>query len=156
MLYRLYSEVDFPALYAIEEVCFAPPLRFGRGMMRRLIGCPNSATWIAERDGAMAGFGIVEWDTEAGETVAYLETIEVLPELRGMGVGYELLRRLDKSACEAGAVAIGLHVDAENTVAIGLYEAHGFALKGRQEDYYGSGRAALIYSKRLGARAAGL
>ena len=151
MLYRLYKPEDFAALYAIEEVCFQPSHRFSRGYMRQLIRQPDAATWIAEQDGRMCGFGLIEWMLEAGNMVAYVQTLEVVPEVRGQGVGGELLRRMENSACVAGAASIWLHVDAENALAIRVYERHGYQLSGREEDYYGRGRAALIYARPLSA-----
>ena len=151
MQYRLYKPEDFAALYAIEEICFQPPHRFSRGYMRQLIRQREAATWIAEDDGRMAGFGIVEWSEETVGTVAYVQTLEVLPDVRGSGVGGELLRRLEGSAREAGAVTIRLHVDAENAAAIRVYERGGYRFGGREEHYYGRGRAGLVYGKVLGA-----
>jgi ribosomal protein S18 acetylase RimI-like enzyme len=153
MNYRLYQPADFPTLYAIEEVCFQPPLRFGRGYMRRLVSSEDAATWIAEEDGRMAGFAIVEWSGEAGAIAAYIQTIEVAPERRGRGVGGELMRRMEQSAQAAGARVIWLHVDAENAGAIRLYEAHGYRREGREANYYPRGRAALIYVKERGTDA---
>lgn len=149
MLYRPYTPSDFAALYAIEEACFQPPLRFDRAYMRQLVGAVNSATWIAEEDGRMAGFAIVEWDTTALGVLAYIQTIEVAPEHRGRGAGGELLRRVEASALTAGAHAIWLHVDAENAAAIQLYESHGYKREGREENYYPRRRPALIYVKSL-------
>ena len=60
MDYRLYVPEDFVSLYSIEEVCFQPPHRFSRAYMRQLIRQPNAATWIAEEDGRIHGFGLVE------------------------------------------------------------------------------------------------
>jgi ribosomal protein S18 acetylase RimI-like enzyme len=151
--YRLYIPGDFPALYAIEEVCFQPPYRFGRRYMRQLVESADGATWIAEEDGRLAGFAIVEWTRQPGGTVAYIQTIEVAPERRGRGVGGQLLRRMEDSAREAGAQAIWLHVDAENAGAIRLYRTHGYLCEGREEHYYARGRAALIYAKPLGVLA---
>ena len=149
MHYRLYEPQDFDALYAIEEVCFQPPLRFNRGYMRQLIRQPDAATWIAEDGGRMSGFGVVEWARETAEVVAYIETLEVLPEGRGKGVGGELLRRMEGSAWVAGASVCWLHVDRENAGAIRVYERFGYQPIGKEEDYYGRGRAALIYEKPL-------
>ncbi len=80
--YRLYQSDDFMQLYAIEEVCFQPPFRFGRRYMRSLVDSPNSITWIAEDEGAMAGFAIVDWGHTNSEVAAYIQTIEVLPIAR--------------------------------------------------------------------------
>jgi ribosomal protein S18 acetylase RimI-like enzyme len=149
--YRLYVPEDFWPLYSIEEVCFQPPHRFSRSYMRQLIRQPNAATWIAEQDGRICGFGLVEWAREAGEMAAYIQTLEVLPEVRGQGVGGELLRRMESSARVAAACAIWLHVDAENAAAIRVYERSGYRVSGREENYYGRGRAGLIYAKPLRA-----
>jgi ribosomal protein S18 acetylase RimI-like enzyme len=132
MLYRLYTPDDFDPLYAIEEVCFQPPFRFGRRYMRKLIDSPSAAQ-------------------EVGGINAYIPTIEVVPEWRGRGVGGELLRRVEDSARGALAQWIWLHVDAENAAAIRLYEANGYRNEGREEDFYSLGRAGLIYGKPLEA-----
>ena len=147
VLFRLYQSGDFDSLYAIEEICFQPPLRFPRRYMRELVASPDAATWIAEADGRMAGFAIVEWSRAEGETQAYIQTLEVDPEQRRKGLGAELLRRLETSARAAGAALIWLHVDAQNSSAIQLYEAHGYEHQGREENYYAGKRDALIYVK---------
>jgi [ribosomal protein S18]-alanine N-acetyltransferase len=147
--YRLYEPGDFAQLYAIEETCFEPPLRFPRAYMRRLVNSPRTATWIAEGEDKLAGFAIVEWLQETAGQIAYIETIEVAAGFRKQGVGRELLRLVEQSSREAGAKAIWLHVDEENAPAIRLYEAHEYEPKGRVEGYYAGQRAALIYSKLL-------
>jgi ribosomal protein S18 acetylase RimI-like enzyme len=151
--YRLYAPTDFPALYAVEELCFEPAFRFSRTYMRQLIENPNSATWVAE-DGPepkfeLIGFSIVEWPAGQSESIAYIQTLEVLPAFRGRGIGAELLARAEESARAAGALSIELHVDMENAAAIRLYESHGYTRQGREEHYYARHRAALIYAKSL-------
>ncbi|KAA6456235.1 GNAT family N-acetyltransferase [Acidobacteria bacterium AB60] len=147
--YRLYQDGDFPRIYAIENVCFNPPLRFGRQMMRELIAGGNSATWIAEQENAVLGFAIVEWGDDGDGLTAYIPTLEVLPGERRRGIGAELLSRLEASAAQAGAGLIWLHVDAKNEAAIRLYRAAGYEQKGRHEHYYARYRAAEIYAKAL-------
>jgi ribosomal-protein-alanine N-acetyltransferase len=168
VIYRLYIPADFDKLYALEEVCFEPPSRFSRRYMRLLVQRSHAATWIAEEVGQLAGFAIVEWTEESSgvpgdgslslgynsDTTAYIQTVEVSPEVRGRGVGRELLSRIEGAARFAGARLIGLHVDEGNAAAIRLYEAQGYRCEGREEDYYPLGRAALIYLKRLDAEAA--
>ena len=149
VLYRPYMPADFAALYAIEEVCFRRPQRFSRRLMRRLLANTDSAAWIAEQDGAMAGFALVEWERAEGFVAAYLETIELLPEFRGQHAGAELLRCCVRSARLAGAALLWLHVEASNAAALKLYERFGFAQIDREENYYGRGRPALILSLRL-------
>jgi ribosomal-protein-alanine N-acetyltransferase len=145
--YRPFKPDDFPALYAVEELCFAPPFRFGRSYMRQLIESPDSATWIVEEDAELIGFSIAEWPAGQRESVAYIQTLEVHPAFRGRGIGAELLVRAEESARAAGAHIIALHVDIENAAAIRLYESRGYARQGREEHYYARHRAAFVYTK---------
>ena len=151
MHYRLYRPEDFAALYAIEESCFQPPLRFHRTYMRQLVQSAHAATWIAEEDGSMAGFAIVEWSRAHDVIEAYIQTIEVASEQRRRGIGGELLRRAEDSARAAGARLIALHVHEANASALRLYEAHGYRPAGREEHYYARGQAALAAVKPLDA-----
>ena len=147
--YHLFERGDFDELYAIEEVCFAPPQRFTRRYMRDLIGSSDSATWIAEKRGRIVGFAILEWAQQAAGVFAYIATLEVLPAWRGRGIGAELLRRLEGSANAERAVAVWLHVDLENAEAIRLYERLGYQSTARADHYYARNRPAAIYSKSL-------
>lgn len=149
MQYRLYSPEDFEDLYAVEQVCFQPPFRFGRGYMHRLVRRTATATWLAEEGGRMAGFAIVEMAKSAGEMAGYIVTLEVLPEFRRRGAGRELLRLVEQSARDAHVRTLWLHVDVTNSGAIRLYEAHGFHGEGRVENFYAARRAALVYKKKL-------
>lgn len=153
MNYRLYHPDDFPQLYAIEEICFQPPIRFPRRYMRRLVDSPDAFTWIAEEDGRIAGFSIADMGWDPAGPFAYIQTIEVLPDNRGGGVGNELLRRIEGSARSKNAVAIWLHVESVNHGAIRLYESHGYKCMGREENFYARGRAGFIYCKALEQKA---
>ena len=152
MIYRPYKTADFDELYAIEEICFQPPLRFPRRYVRRLVESADTVTWIAEENGKMAGFSITDFGSDLHGRFAYIQTIEVLPAMRGRGIGNELLSRIENSARERDAHAIGLHVESQNAAAIRLYELHGYKCEGRQDDYYAHGRAGLVYRKLLESR----
>jgi ribosomal-protein-alanine N-acetyltransferase len=149
MLYRSYQPGDFAQLYAVEKLCFDPPFRFDRALMRKLIANSNSTTWIAEENSELAGFAIVDWATVPKGTVAYIQTIEVHPRSRRRGIAAELLKHTENSACAAGASAIWLHVDVENFAAIRLYETRGYARKRREEHFYARHRPAFVYAKPL-------
>lgn len=149
MDYRLYQPADFAQLYAVEELCFEPPFRFSRALMRKLVANPNSATWVAVENEKLAGFAIVDWATVPKGTVAYIQTIEVHPASRRRGIAHELMRLLEDSARATGATAIWLHVDVENAAAIRLYENRGYARKGREEHFYARQRPAFVYARSI-------
>ena len=149
IVYRQAGIDDFERLYAVEAACFERPLRFTRSYLRRLIAKKSAAAWMAELDGAVVAFAVVEWGRRRGETMAYIPTIEVLAEHRRGGLGRELLQKLEASALAAGAGSIWLHVADRNEGAIRLYEAMGYLWQGRQENYYPDGGAALLFGKRF-------
>ena len=150
MHYRLYRNDDFNALYDIEIACFEPPFRFSRAMMRKLIADPASATWIAEEDDCMAGFGIVYWSHPPEQPLAYIQTLEVAPTHRNRGAARKLLARMENSAAAAGAHVLWLHVAESNVAAIRLYETHGFSQQGREPNFYAKGIPALLFAKPIG------
>jgi [ribosomal protein S18]-alanine N-acetyltransferase len=153
MHYRRYKPNDFEALYAIEELCFSPPLRFGRRYMQRLVNAIHATTWIAEDFEKMAGFAIAEWKPSLETISGYIQTIEVAPAFRGQGIGRALLERIEDSAREANAPMLWLHVDKTNDAAIGLYSRQGFLPVGEEANYYAPGRGALLYRKALNGSA---
>lgn len=63
-------------------------------------------------------------ETEAGEY--YLDSVGVLPEHRGMGVGRALVEAFCKRAFASGHRRVGLIVDMENPMAESLYTSLGF------------------------------
>jgi [ribosomal protein S18]-alanine N-acetyltransferase len=149
MRVRTYNPDDFAALYEIEEMCFLPAFRFSRRYMKELLDKPNSAAWIAEVEGEIAGFAVVEWTKEANGTNAYVDTIEVATAFRRQGLGSELLAKCEESARDVGAVVFWLHVEDGNIGAISLYQARGFDCLGTEEHFYAPDRDARVYRKLL-------
>jgi len=148
---RLFEAGDLRALYAIEEACFTPEVRFSRALMRSLVEDANTRTWLGIAEGVRAGFAIVGLRTEQDESSAYIWTIEVLPAFRRMGVARELLARVEDSASQAGCTAIELHVSEQNLDALTLYVAAGYERVGVEPGYYGHGVAGFRYRKVLAA-----
>lgn len=63
-------------------------------------------------------------ETEAGEY--YLDSVGVLPEFRGLGVGGALIEAFCKKAFAEGHERVGLIVDCDNPKAERLYSSLGF------------------------------
>ncbi len=73
----------------------------------------------------------VEDETEAGEF--YLDSIGILPEFRGRGIGRSLLLAMKERAFAAGHPCVGLLVDVENPEAERLYLSLGFKQVGTKK-----------------------
>ena len=153
---RQFEARDLRALYAIEEACFEPPVRFSRSLMRSLAFDPECRTWMGVADHVCAGFAIVSLrsqealpDTATDPENAYIWTVEVLPVFRRMGIARQLLLRVEESVREAGCAAVELHVSERNHDAIALYANAGYQAFGVERDYYGPEGDGLRYRKLL-------
>ena len=70
---------------------------------------------------------------ETGPGELYLDTLAVLPEVRGKGIGGKLIEAVKERAKAMDLPATGLLVDFDNHPAQKLYAAHGFRPNGTQD-----------------------
>jgi [ribosomal protein S18]-alanine N-acetyltransferase len=86
----------------------------------------------------------------AGETE--LLTLAVSPEARRQGTATHLVTQFLHEARTRNATDAFLEVAADNTPAIALYAATGFAKSGKRRAYYANGTDAIIMAQRLTPR----
>ncbi len=72
----------------------------------------------------------IEDETEAGEY--YLDSVAVLPEYQGLGIGRQLVMAFKEKAFAEGHHCVGLIVDMENPGAESLYQSLGFVRVGEK------------------------
>jgi ribosomal-protein-alanine N-acetyltransferase len=81
---------------------------------------------------------------------AYVQTIAVAGTSQRSGLGTTLLVALLDEAVRRGCAHVDLEVRADNDVAIGLYERHGFVRIGLRRGYYQpTGADAVVMRKEL-------
>jgi len=85
-----------------------------------------------EQEGAFAGYAGLRATVDSGD----IQTIAVVGDHRGQGLGRTLLRALLDQARERGARDVFLEVRADNPAAIALYESEGFVTLDRRVGYY--------------------
>lgn len=93
---------------------------------------PGSFILIAEQAGAPVGYAMVHlrlasptWSSN--EQAAEIETLSVLPEMRGQGVGSALLEAVRERLEPLDLGELSLHVLTGNDDATRFYERHGFS-----------------------------
>jgi ribosomal-protein-alanine N-acetyltransferase len=109
---------------------------------------PTRLTLVARKEGssALAGFLVARHSPPEWE----LENIVVAPEVRGTGIGKQLMDTLLVQARQTKTDAIFLEVRASNTAARRLYENLGFKEAGCRKGYYTNpNEDAVLYSKIL-------
>jgi len=155
-----FDSEDWRAMHALDVVCFAPPFRFSRRVMRRFAETPGAITLLAEADGQLAGFCIAHigskpiQDRQTGSQpiearTAYVVTLDVAPAWRRKGLARRLMQQIESRAQAAGAQSMALHVFPGNVAALKLYEALGYERISVAVGFYGPGLDALLYRKSL-------
>jgi ribosomal protein S18 acetylase RimI-like enzyme len=101
-----------------------------RRLYQELLAKDGTYALIAERDGAPIGYAMVSLSrpsmTWTIDHSANLETLAVLPEARGAGVGTQLVEAVKDRMRAAGVTHLALGVVATNDAAIRFYRRHGF------------------------------
>jgi RimJ/RimL family protein N-acetyltransferase len=106
--------------------------RIRRAKYERWLANPDTFFVIAEAEGDPVGYACVtvgppyaSWDS--GERLAELETLSVLPEHRGSGVGAALLEAVWNRLAELGVADMQITTTATNFGAKRFYESQGFS-----------------------------
>lgn len=122
---------DVEAIAAIEQQCFGSAAWSASLLHDEVVGERHVVVVSDDRTGYAA-------ITVAGD-VADLDRIAVLPASRGRGRARELLADVVDRARDLGVDRMLLEVAADNTAAIGLYEADGFETISTRRGYYPGG-----------------
>ncbi len=129
---RRATPEDLDAVWAIERSVFGAEA-WSREMMREELGADYRQYYVlADDHDAVVGYGGLLAVGEDGD----IQTIAVVPSLRGAGQGRRLMNALLDSAAERGVREVFLEVRADNPVARSLYASLGFEEIGLRPGYY--------------------
>jgi [ribosomal protein S18]-alanine N-acetyltransferase len=146
---RAFEASDLPELQRLDARCFPPRIAYSRAELQFFIRHPRSTTTVAELQGGIVGFCVVDWKLESGRKVGHFITIDVAPELRRLGLGRLLMQAGETELAEMGCAGVALEVATNNTGALAFYEHLGYRSSGRIPGYYGDGTDALVLRKAL-------
>jgi ribosomal protein S18 acetylase RimI-like enzyme len=120
------------APYAADDVSW----RERRGVYERLFATYEPVLLLAQDGDRLVGYGLGyampaadSWLADTwvtGERIGEIESLGVLPEYRGRGIGTRLLQQLQDRLREQGAADLVLGVLPGNTDAVRLYERFGY------------------------------
>lgn len=145
VLFRDMTLEDVPAVDALEQRLF-PGDAWPLHMFLSELSQPETRRYlVAESGGDIVGYaGLM-----CIEPVADVQTIAVVPEFEGRGIGSALLTRLIGEARLRGAADVLLEVRADNPRAQQLYVRFGFEQIHVRRRYYRDGVDALIMRLQL-------
>lgn len=131
---RLSSPEDLDGVLALEQASFNNPTtrEWYEGELKRPEVCFIYVLRTpGHRVAAFCAFWLIVEQ-------AHINNLAVLPELRGQGLGTQLLAAIIDEAAHLGASELTLEVRASNTPALRLYTKAGFKRLGLRKNYYTS------------------
>lgn len=90
-------------------------------------GSPKASLWIASAESGPVGYALSFVDSIDNVPVEVLETLSLLPETRGRGVGTELVARVEAAAKSRGLDRVAIDVMGGNHDAMRFYLRAGYA-----------------------------
>lgn len=138
---------DIAVAAEAEAALFGETAWSSATLWSELAGVPERRHYVvAEGDRRVVGYAGIAF---AGAD-ADVQTVAVLPEARGLGIGSLLVTELETAARERACSRMLLEVRSDNVPAQRLYERAGFRIDGIRRAYYAPGVDAVLMSKRLG------
>lgn len=145
---RTMTSADIDAVSEIERNVYQIDPWSKEQFASEFVGVPETRFYIiAEKEGRTIGYGGLFAPSPGVE--ADVQTVTVVVEMQGKGIGRALLERLIEEASRRACPAVLLEVRVGNESAIHLYESFGFVEIARRLNYYGSNLHALIMRKSM-------
>lgn len=141
---RLATPDDLKALHQLERICFQSD-RLSNRSFRHFMEDDRSVLWVI--GAPTIAYGVVLF--HSGTSLARIYSLAVHPEEQGKGLAKRLLHKMELSAIEHDCLFVRLEVSDKNVNALGLYQAMGYKIIERVEDYYDNGDDALRLEKPL-------
>lgn len=145
---RAAEDADVETMYRLEQVCFEAEA-FSRHQLQYLINTKTAIAYVAEADGAVAGFVIGLTNRNRFGRYGRVYTLDVDDGYRRRGIGMILMDALLDGLRREGCTSCFLEVKTDNAKAIALYEKMGFTRSRLVPDYYSDGVHALKMKKPL-------
>ena len=143
---REYRPSDFETLWKIDQVCFAQGISYTRRELAFYIGQKRGFTLVAETDGKIVGFVVIDRDREGQ---GHVITIDVLPEARRSGLGSQLMTAAEERLRTLGCSTVFLEAAVDNAAALAFYKRHGYSVVQTIPRYYLDSIDALVLVKDL-------
>jgi ribosomal protein S18 acetylase RimI-like enzyme len=125
---------DLKRVFELENRCFSQYNAYNLKQLKYLIKNANSSCLAEVFDDMIRGFIIILFKNGSG--VAGIETLNVDPIYRKMGIAKRLLRAAEEQMYLKAVSKIRLEVSTGNIPAINLYEKSGFRKTSILKNYY--------------------
>ncbi len=150
---RTFRDRDLPGVYQIEQAIFTPPWPRSAFLYiaKSSWGSPGEILVVehiaADSKRKLVGYACLTWEKGIG----HLLNLAIERLFRGRKLAERLLLAAINRFIEKELSTAVLEVRASNSIAIGLYEKHGFVVHHVEKAYYPDGEDGLVMVKPLQA-----
>jgi len=161
---RDFRHEEFETLWRIDQQCFAPGISYSRLELATYLQRPGAFAVVADgsevsrtrtRSGTLnqgqssavtVGFIVAETGSRG---TGHIITIDVLPDARGAGIGWQLLRVAEDRLRAAHCQSVILETAVDNKAALSFYKRHRYTVIKTLPRYYSNGVDAFVLKKDL-------
>lgn len=146
LIFRQATLEDLTALVELEQHCFTGD-RLSPRSFQWMISRAHGQLIVAQAAEQVVGYALVLF--HRGTSLARLYSIAIAARARGLGLGKQLLERIEACALAHDCAYLRLEVRTDNPTAIALYERSGYRRFAQVADYYEDHTDALRLEKRI-------
>ncbi len=140
---RRGNEADIDDLLVIEDACFSiyyyGQYKYGVEEFLHYLYGPRCTLLVAASDEHVVGYTAAVVRRPRAGAILHIDSIAVLPEHRGQGIGHQLLKALIQAARQHGCKTLILEVATPNEAGIAFFKSRGFREVRNLPNYYGRG-----------------
>jgi len=126
----LMTAADIDGMYAVELATFSVP--WSRESIEAELTNPCARYLVARKGGEVIGYAGMWLVIDE----AHVTNVAVRADMRGQGLGKELMEKLIQLAADSGMIWMTLEVRRSNKIAQALYHKFGFIDVGYRKRYY--------------------
>lgn len=143
---REYRPGDFPTLCLLDQMCFPEGIAYTPEEIALGLAQPGAFVLVAEVENQVVAFLLAY---QKKRPVGHIVTIDVHPDFRQRGIGYQLMELAEERLRRGGAMRIVLEVSVENDPALQFYAKRGYLTRRLLPHYYRNESDAYLMEKML-------
>ncbi len=150
---RLYRDEDFSQVVEIAISTLGASRSEAEGYLcwasneRERNG--TAQIFIAESDGMVVGFMILQWGATTWNNTAEIGWIAVLPQHQRKSLGSGLIKEMEQYARKKGLRKVYVEPSVEADTALHFYIKNGYKPEAMRKDWYREGEDSVILGKHL-------
>jgi ribosomal-protein-alanine N-acetyltransferase len=138
---------DFETLWRIDQQCFVPGIAYSQRELATYMSLRGAfSIVITDSESKIVGFLVA---TIRRNGVGHVITIDVLQEVRRLGIGSKLLTAAEQRLRKLECHTVSLETAVDNQSALVFYKRHGYFAVKTIPRYYSNGVDALVLQKDL-------